>query len=101
MSTAAHILQPTGRCHGCGTRLAYGRDRRLRFYCSVDCMRRVPPRLARAMAEAGTTDPRECILTALRGTGTVEAAAGVLGADKQALYAWIRAFGIRREVRWS
>lgn len=99
--TASHILQPTGRCHACGAALAYGRDRRLRYYCSVACLQAVPPRLARAMAESGDSDPRACVLRALRETETVEAAARALGVDKQALYAWIRRLGIRREVVWS
>jgi transposase-like protein len=61
----------------------------------------MPPRLAAACAALEIADPRECVLHALRSTGTATAAAGLLGVDKQALYAWIRRFGIRRKVVWS
>ncbi len=98
--TASGILQPTGRCHGCGATLAYGRDRRLRYYCSLACLHRVPPLLAAAMEEEGEQDPREMLLRALRCTSTVEAAAEALGMPKQALYRLIHQYCIRRVVEW-
>ncbi len=100
---AAGIAPATGRCLACGAALRYSGDRRIaanRYYCSMACQSQVPPRLVRAMAAMGVSDPRECVLQALRSTGTVQAAADMLQADKHGLYAWIRRYGIRRVVEW-
>ena len=96
----AVTLPATGRCHACGASLRYLRDHP-RYYCCLACMHRVPPRLAAAMAEYGADDPRDLLLRILRGTGTIDAAAGLLGVRKQALYGWIQTHGIRRTVVWE
>lgn len=101
MSGGCTVLYHTGRCWGCGTNLRYNGDPRREYYCGMRCLHRVPPRLALAMHDGGFSDPRECMLATLRRTQSVEAAARALGADKQALYRWIRIHKIRREVVWA
>ena len=97
---ATTYLTATGRCHGCGCRLT-GRhgNHRPRFYCSLTRMRLNPPALV-AAAEREGLSPRETLLRTLEGRA-VTAAAGMLGVNKQAVYAWLRLYGIRRDVRWT
>ena len=100
---AAGIATATGRCLACGAALRYSGDRRIAantYYCSMACMRRVPPLLARAMASTGHSDPRECVLDALRSTGTMAAAADVLQVDRWTLLGWTKRLRIRRVVEW-
>ena len=100
----ASVLARTGRCHCCGASLRYsphsGGDPN-EYYCSVRCLHRAPPLLARAMESTGILDPRECMLHALRSTDTQARAADLLGMDATVFGECIRRHGIRRRVVWS
>lgn len=95
------MLDEARRCLNCGALLKYldKNKRRNRGYCSLQCYYAKPPKLAYAERIYGKP-ARELLVELLNKHNNVVAVAGLLGVRKQALYAWMKRYGIRRLVRW-
>lgn len=96
------MLDATEHCLHCGKPLKYLADkdaRRNRGYCCYDHYLARPPRLAFACKTYGLP-PAELLCSLLNTGATVDTVAGLLGVNKQALYAWMDKYGIRRVVQY-
>ena len=97
-------MRRNGRCHACNVDLLRawdGNGKPNEYYCSTKCVTDAPPTLAVAMKTMGVSDPRECILQALRSTGSQQVAADMLGMDATVLGRCMKHHHIRRQVVWS
>lgn len=96
------ILPETGRCYTCGVNLGYvgATKRGAKYYCSLSCMRRRPPKMVLVEMKWGESFASLALNHLNRG-GTVQALADMCGVHKQAVTKWLKMLGIEKHVIWK
>jgi len=97
----AEMLNETDICLCCGKKLKYldKEKRRNRGYCSLKCFYELPPRYA-YIEKVYNMTAVDVITQELSRTDSVNVVAGLIGVNKQSLYAFIEKHRIKRITQW-